>query len=116
MPVGNVECYKAAALNNRFSAITEAHINSDEKWPSLVESLAPPQAMEMAQKEAFWMKARRKERERRLRARSDDKLVQTFIDAQVSEQCRTAAPRVSASRAHQQKVQFCGPSFWPMPR
>jgi len=57
------------------------------------------------------------ERERRLKSREDDELMQTFIneciDSQVSEECRTAAPRVSASRAHQQKAQFCGPSFGP---
>jgi len=65
VPVNNVEVgYKPIALNNSFNAITEAHDNDDEKWPSLVESLAPPQAMKMAQKEAFWMKAQRKERER----------------------------------------------------
>ena len=65
VPVNNVEVgYKPIAVNNRFNAITEAHDDDDEKWPSLVESLAPPQATKMAQKEAFWIKAQRKERER----------------------------------------------------
>jgi len=42
-PVQHIECYKAVALKNSFSAITEPHVNisSDEKWPTLVESLAP---------------------------------------------------------------------------
>jgi len=117
VPVNNVECYKPIALNNSFSAITEAHVNDDEKWPSLVESLAPPQAMKMAQKEAFWMKAQRKERERRLKARDDDKLMQTFIDecidAQVSDECRTAAPRTATRVPAPSFVRFCGPSFGP---
>jgi len=118
VPVNNVEVgYKPIALNNSFNAITEAHDNDDEKWPSLVESLAPPQAMKMAQKEAFWMKAQRKERERRLKARDDDKLMQTFIDecidAQVSDECRTAAPRTATRVPAPSFVRFCGPSFGP---
>jgi len=108
VPVNNVEVgYKPIAVNNRFNAITEAHDDDDEKWPSLVESLGPPQAMKMAQKEAFWMKAQRKERERRLRSKDDDKLMQTLIDAQGSDNCRTAAP------AQRHKVRFCGPTFGP---
>jgi len=138
VPVGNVECYKAVALKNSFSAITEPHVNisSDEKWPTLVESLAPPsQAEKRAQKAAFWMRSQKKERDRRSRSREDDELMQSFIDeridSQVSEartsdwrheeiihcsdvvKCRTAAPRASASRAQQQKVRFCGPYLGP---
>ena len=61
VPIQNVECYKPIALNNSFSAIAEAHINGDEKWPSLVESLAPPsQAEKRAQKAAFWIRSQKK--------------------------------------------------------
>jgi len=139
VPVQNIECYKAVALKNTFSAITEPHVNTiiDEKWPTLVESLAPPsQAERRAQKAAFWMRSvKDRERDRRRRSREDDELMQNFIDeqidAQVSEartsdwrheeiihcsdvvKCRTAAPRASASRAQQQKVRFCGPYLGP---
>jgi len=141
VPVGNVECYKAVALKNTFSAITEPHDNincSDEKWPTLVEALAPPsQAERRAQKAAFWMRSvKDRERDRRQKSREDDELMQSFIDEQIDAQesrseklqvsedeeiihcsdvvkCRTAAPRASASRAQQQKVRFCGPYLGP---
>ena len=88
--VGNVECYKAVALKNTFSAITEPHDNidcSDEKWPSLVEALAPPsQAERRAQKAAFWMKSvKDRDRARRQMSRDDDELMQSFIDEQIEE-------------------------------
>ena len=88
--VGNVECYKAVALKNTFSAITEPHDNincSDEKWPTLVEALAPPsQAERRAQKAAFWMRSvKDRERDRRQKSRDDDELMQHFIDEQSEE-------------------------------
>ena len=87
VPVQNIECYKAVALKNTFSAITEPHDNTiiDEKWPTLVESLAPPsQAVRRAQKAAFWMMSvKDRERDRRRRSREDDELMQSFIDEQI---------------------------------
>ena len=138
VPVQNIECYKAVALKNIFSAITEPHDNTiiDEKWPTLVESLAPPsQAERRAQKAAFWMKSvKDRERDRRQKSREDDELMQSFIDEQIDAQesrseksqnsedeeiihCsdvvkrRTAAPRASASRAQPQKVRFCRSAY-----
>jgi len=136
--MNNIECYKAVALKNTFSAITEPHDNTiiDEKWPTLVESLAPPsQAERRAQKAAFWMKSvKDRERDRRQKSREDDELMQSFIDEQIDAQesrseklqvsedeeiihCsdvvkrRTAAPRASASRAQPQKVRFCRSAY-----
>ena len=138
VPVQNIECYKAVALKNTFSAITEPHVNTiiDEKWLILVESLAPPsQAERRAQKAAFWMRSvKDRERDRRRRSREDDELMQSFIDEQIDAQesrseksqnsedeeiihcsdvvkCRTAAPRASASRAQPQKVRFCRSAY-----
>jgi len=97
VPVNNIEVgYKPIAVNNRFDAITEAHDDDNEEWPAL-ESLGPPQAMKMAKKEAFWMKAQAKEKERKLRSKEDDELMQALIDTQRSNK----------------KVRFCGPNFGP---
>ena len=97
VPVNNIEVgYKPIATQNMFGAITEAHDDDDEEWPAL-KSLEPPQAMKMAKKEAFWMKAQAKEKERKLRSKEDDELMQALIDTQRSNK----------------KVRFCGPNFGP---
>jgi len=118
VPVGNVECYKAVALKNTFSAITEPHDNincSDEKWPTLVEALAPPsQAERRAQKAAFWMRSvKDRERDRRQKSRDDDELMQHFIDEQSEESDKMEIKHFAFCEGEAEKMEmkhfaFCG--------
>jgi len=111
VPVGNVECYKAVALKNTFSAITEPHDNincSDEKWPTLVEALAPPsQAERRAQKAAFWMRSvKDRERDRRQKSRDDDELMQHFIDEQSEESDKMEIKHFTSCGGEAEKIEM----------
>ena len=80
--MNNIEVgYKPIATQNMFGAI-ESEDDDDEEWPALKP--LEPQTVKMAKKEAFWVRAQAKEKERKLKAKEEDELMQSLIDSSES--------------------------------
>ena len=64
-----------------FGAI-ESEDEDDEEWPALKP--LEPQTVKMTKKEAFWVRAQAKEKERKSKAKEEDELMQSLIDSSES--------------------------------
>ena len=107
VPVNNIEVgYKPIVTQNMFGAI-ESEDDDDEEWPALKP--LEPQTVKMAKKEAFWVRAQAKEKERKLKAKEEDELMQSLIDS--SEQLLPTTSFQSRmppkSQRSEKRVRFC---------